>query len=331
MHKEYPPLNYLAISGGANKGAFGAGFLAGWTARGNRPDFEMVTGVSTGALIAPFVFIGSKYDSRLQELYTMTNSSGIFHSSSFEVLKALTGGLSIAESGPLAEKIEKNFTPDIIAEIAAEHRKGRRLYIGTTNVEAQRGVIWDIGAIANSGNPDAARLIHQIILASASVPGLFPPVFIDVEAGGKRYSEMHADGGVVSQVFAYPMKISREVVDAFLRYHLERHLYILRNNKDAAEYQLTPQDFYDLTNRSIETLTKYQGIGDLYRLYLTSKRDEIDYNLVFIPDSFAGKSKEMFDRDYMKSLFDLGYSIGSQQQSPWLKKPPGLDYEPGNN
>ena len=169
-HNAYPPLDYLAISGGANDGAFGAGFLSGWSASGTRPDFELVTGVSAGAIIAPFVFIGPKYDDKLRDLFTRTASGGIFERSMFSVFDVITGGLSLTNTKPLAKKIEENFTQEIINEVAAEHRKGKRLFISTTNVEAQRGVIWDIGAIANSGSPDALKLFHQILLASASVP-----------------------------------------------------------------------------------------------------------------------------------------------------------------
>lgn len=326
-HKTYPPLNYLAISGGANDGAFGAGFLSGWSAGGTRPDFEMVTGVSTGALIAPFVFIGPQYDDKLRRLYTNTSTNGIFESSVFKVLQGLTGGLAVTDNGPLVKMIEANVTPDVMAAIAAEHKKGKRLFIGTTNMEAQRGVIWDIGAIANSGNPDALKLIRKIILASVSVPGIFEPVFIDVQVGGQHYDEIHADGGVVEQVFVYPLKLKRSVIDEFSRYSLDRHLYVLRNGKIVPQYAQQQLSLFGLTSRSLETFTKYQGLGDLYRLYIASLRDGIDYNLVYIPDSFDAESKQLFDPVFMSKLYDAGYSMGLNADKAWVKKPPGVDYE----
>lgn len=326
-HNAYPPLNYLAISGGANDGAFGAGLLSGWSASGTRPDFELVTGVSAGAIIAPFVFIGPKYDYKLRELFTKTASNGIFERSMFSVLDAITGGLSVSNAKPLAKKIEENFTQEIIHEVAVEHRKGKRLFIGTTNVEAQRGVIWDIGAIANSGNPNALKLFHQILLASASVPGIFQPVFIDVQVGDKHYNEIHYDGGVVSQVFVYPLKIQRSVIEEFLRYHLERHLYVVSNSKVTPEYQDLQPSFFTLTRRAIETLSKYHGLGAIYRLYIAAVRDGIDYNLIYIPESFSAESKELFDPNYMSKLFDVGYEMGMQSETIWLKKPPGVDYQ----
>ena len=326
-HGSYPPLNYLAISGGANDGAFGAGFLSGWSASGTRPDFEMVTGVSTGALIAPFVFIGPQYDDKLRTLYTNTSTTGIFQGSLFSVLQGLSGGLAVTDNTPLVKMIDANVTPEVMAAIAAEHRKGRRLFIGTTNMEAQRGVIWDIGAIANSGNPGALDLIRKIILASVSVPGVFAPVFIDVQVGDKHYDEIHADGGVVSQVFIYPLKLKRSVIDAFRNNHLERRLYILRNGKIVPQYAVQPLSLFGLTSRSLETFTKYQGLGDLYRLYLEAMRDGVDYNLVYIPDSFDMESKQLFDPVYMSRLYDIGYSMGLNEEKAWVKKPPGIDYE----
>jgi len=326
-HNAYPPLNYLAISGGANDGAFGAGFLSGWAASGTRPDFEMVTGVSTGALTAPFVFIGPQYDEKLRRLYTNTSTNGIFESSLFSVLQGFTGGLAVTDNSPLVKMIDDNITPVVMAAIAAEHKKGKRLFIATTNMEAQRGVIWDIGAIANSGNPDALMLIRKIILASVSVPGIFEPVFIDVQVGGKHYDEIHADGGVVSQVFIYPLKLQRSVIDAFKRYQLDRRLYVLRNGKIVPQYQTQQLSVLGLTTRSFETFTKYQGLGDLYRLYLASQRDGVDFNLVYIPDSFEAESKQLFDPAYMSQLYDTGYAMGLHADLAWEKKPPGLDYE----
>ncbi len=325
---KYPPLHYLAISGGAYDGAFGAGLVNGWSDSGTRPDFAIVTGISTGALIAPFVFIGPRYDGMVKQLFTTATTDSILRSSAFDVLDGLTGGLALSDSTPLAERIRESITPTIMMEIAAEHRRGKRLYIGTTNMEAQRGVIWDIGAIATSGHPDALNLIHQVMLASASIPGVFQPVFIDVEVDGKRYSEIHADGGVVSQVFLYPLKLQRNVIEEFKKYKLERHVYVLRNSKITPEYKALSPGFFTLSKRSIETLTKYDGIGDLYRLYLGTQRDGIDFNLAYVPETFKEEPNELFDPIYMTKLFNVGYSYGKEPASTWLKKPPGADYAP---
>lgn len=327
IHNSYPDLNYLAVSGGGNNGAFGAGLLAGWSQSGRRPEFELVTGISTGALMAPFVFLGPQYDYELRKLYTTTNSKGVYKTGFLYILKGLAGGLALTNNAPLAKGIDDSYTPEIMEKIAAEYRKGRRLYIVTTNMEAQRGVVWDIGAIANSGNPDALKLIHEILLASASIPGLFKPVFIDVTVGGKHYREIHADGGVSSQVFIFPLKLKRIGLELFFQYHLQRHLYIVCNNKINSEYKVFRPSFFTLSQRTIESLIKMQALGDLYRLYVGAERDKIDYNLAYIPASFTMKSKELFDPVYMSQLFDVGYALGKKQDS-WMKKPPGVDYAP---
>jgi predicted acylesterase/phospholipase RssA len=188
-------------------------------------------------------------------------------------------------------------------------------------------VLWDIGAIANSKQPGALDLIHKIILASASIPGAFEPVFIDVEADGQAYSEIHTDGGVTSQVFIYPLKMQKGVVDIYRNNHMNRHLFIIRNSKIAPEYKALKPNVLSLSKRSIETLTKYQGIGDLYRLYLGSLRDGIDYNLAYIPEDFAVQPQELFDPYYMSELYKVGYTLG-KKLTTWEKTPPGIDYLP---
>ena len=324
-HGSYPPLNYLAISGGAYDGAYGAGLLSGWSATGRRPEFALVTGVSTGALIAPFAFAGPKYDATLRELFTKSDSAAIFETDVWRLLEGVAGGLALTDNKPLAKKISEHVTQELIEEIAAQHRRGRRLFIGTTHIEAQRGMIWDIGAIAASGNPQSLELIQRIMLASSSIPGLFQPVFFEVEAQGRRYSEIHVDGGVTSQVFAYPIRLSREVIDVFERYRLERRLYIIRNSKVSPEYQPIEPGVFSISGRSAETLIKYQGIGDLYRLYAVTQRDNVDYYLATIPPTFNNKSRELFDPAYMSALFDVGYAQG-RAQDMWMRKPPGIEY-----
>ncbi len=324
-HGSYPPVNYLAISGGAYDGAFGAGLLCGWSDAGTRPDFSLVTGVSTGALIAPFVYIGKKYDPLLHTVYTNTKSDNIFITSIWMLLDGLTGGLALIDSTPLEHSINTSITPEIVKEMAEQNRKGKKLYIATTNMEAQRGVIWDIGEIAASGNPKSLTLIHQIMLASASVPGIFQPVFIDVHAGNTHYTEIHADGGVTSQVFAYPLKINRAVIEAIMQNGFERHLYIIRNSKVSPEYHTMDPWVLSLSQRSLETLIKYQGLGDLYRLYVATKRDGVHYHLATIPSDFKAESKELFDPNYMRQLFQVGYAMGKSGSS-WQASPPGVEY-----
>ena len=184
----------LAVSGGAANGAYGAGLLNGWSKSGTRPVFQIVTGISTGAIIAPYAFLGSSYDDRLKEFYTKYSTRNVFR-----IRIPFTN--SFASTRLLERLIEKHFDAKLLKEVAAEYRKGRRLYVGTTNLDAQRLVIWDMGKIASIGDAKALMLFHKIILASASIPIAFPPVYLSVEANDKEYDEMHVDGGITKQVF----------------------------------------------------------------------------------------------------------------------------------
>ncbi len=206
---EFPPdsngvVHYpqLALSGGGANGAFGAGFLNGWTTTGKRPVFKFVTGVSTGALMAPFAFLGHSYDDALREFYTTTASRDIFIVGSLFTLAArLLTGEALADTGPLVTLIEQHVDAELLQRVAAAHARGRRLYIGTVDLDAQRFVVWNMGVIASSGDPDALALFRKVMLASASIPIAFPPVYFDVEADGRSYDEMHVDGGVGARVF----------------------------------------------------------------------------------------------------------------------------------
>ncbi len=200
--KELGPANYLAISGGGANGAYGAGLLTGWTALGTRPEFKGVTGVSTGALMAPFAFLGPARDPELERFYTTIGKKDVMRSRG--LVSAMLGE-SFYDSTPLLRLIRGVLTPEMVAAIAREHsEKGRLLCVATTNLDVPVGVLWNVGAIAASGYKDAPELIAKILLASASIPGAFPPVMIDVEAGGEHFQEMHVDGGTVAQVVFYP-------------------------------------------------------------------------------------------------------------------------------
>lgn len=312
----------LSLSGGGDDGAFGAGLLVGWSESGTRPEFEIVTGISTGSMIAPMAFLGPRYDGMLKEAYTTVSSNQLVKT---QVLSAVLGSADgLADPKPLANMIARFTSQKMLEEIAAEYRKGRFLLIGTTNLDAQRPVIWDIGALANSGRPDALQLMRKIILASASVPGALPPVELKVAAEGKFYDEMHVDGGVTRQVFLYPPGFEPETIDAAVGWKPARRAYIIRNGKVTPEFAVTKAKLLPITSRSISTLIKTQGVGDLYQIYLTTKRDHVDYNLAYIPPDFTMQSKSAFDKAYMNALFKLGYSLG-RAGVKWEKSPPGWE------
>jgi len=315
-----PVADYLAISGGGEDGAFGAGLLVGWSERGTRPDFDLVTGVSAGALIAPFAFLGRARDGELSQVFTQIRQRDILK---LTLLEGLFGGPALADSTPLARLLETYIDDDFLRDIARERDKGRILLIGTTNLDAQRPVLWDMGVIAKSRDPRAPALFRKILLASASIPGVFAPVRIQVEADGRAYDEIHVDGGITRQVFLAPSAFAFKDMDRLLGHAPARRLYVIRNGKVTPEWDTVDEKVLPVAQRSILTLTKNQGIGDIYRIYLMTRRDGIDFNLATIPASFTEKAPEPFDQDYMRKLYQVGYALG-RDGYPWMKTPPGL-------
>ena len=312
---DLPPAYFLAVSGGGDNGAYGAGFLNGWSASGTRPQFKAVTGISTGALIAPFAFLGPKYDYVLRRVYTETSQKDIFKKRG--MVKGIFGD-AMADTRPLATVISQYVNRALLDEIAAEYAKGRLLLVGTANLDSLEPVIWNLTAIASSQDPEATRLFANVLLASASIPGAFPPVMIDVNAGGTRYQEMHVDGGTMAQVFLYPPSLS--LADAPPR---KRVLYVIRNARLDADWASVERRTLSIATRAISSLTRTQGIGDLYRIYATSQRDGLDFNLTYIPRTFNTPHNEEFDTAYMRSLFDVGFQAGKDARH-WDKYPPGF-------
>jgi predicted acylesterase/phospholipase RssA len=320
--EKHPPVsNLLAISGGAEDGAFGAGLLVGWSDAGTRPVFDLVTGVSSGALIAPFAFLGREHDGQLREIFTKYGRQDIF---TYNV-SGLLEGSALADDAPLARLIDKYVDEALLQEIARERIKGRILLIGTTNLDTQRPVLWDMGRIAMSKNREAIGLFRKILLASATLPGVFPPVRIQVRVGGQNYDELHVDGGVTRQVFIAPSVFSFVSHDrASGSAAAKPRLFVIRNGKIDPEWQSVRENVLSITQRSISTLIKNQGIGDLYRIYSITRHDGIDFNLASIPADFTDASDEPFDQKYMISLFDRGYDLASHGYS-WVKTPPGME------
>ena len=312
-------LNFLAISGGAQDGAFGAGLLAGWGDAGNRPQFDLVTGVSSGALIAPFIFLGRERDGQLREIFTKYGRKDIF---AYNVPSLLQGS-SLVDDSPLAHLIAKYIDPEFLREVAEERSKGRVLLIGTTNLDAQRPVLWDMGRIASSGNPQALQLFRKVLLASATLPGVFAPVRIKVRVAGKDYDELHVDGGVTRQVFIAPSILHLVSGNARRKPVSGARLFVIRNGRIDPQWEPVNDNVLSITQRSLSTLIKNQGIGDLYRIYAIAKLNGIDFNLASIPADFDMQADEPFDQKYMSALFDRGYEMG-RRGYPWLKSLPDL-------
>ncbi len=325
LRAEFPALygrshTYLALSGGGEDGAFGAGLLTGWTAKGTRPEFTIVTGVSTGALIAPFAFLGSGYDSHLTQIYTEYSLKDLVNRRSvFSILSAA----SAVDPKPLRDLIARYISSAVVDQIAEQHRRGRQLWIGTTNLDAGRPVLWNIGAIANSADPRRVAVIHDVLLASASVPGAFPPVLINVRADGRTYDELHVDGGTTNQVFLYPAGTDWKYVTQKLRVKGRPELYVIRNASLSPTYQPVQARLIPIAGRSISSLIRTQGIGDLNRIYFSAQRSGIDFNLAFIPPGNNPPPNTVFDLAHMRKM----YALGQEQAltgTAWHKTPPGF-------
>jgi predicted acylesterase/phospholipase RssA len=314
-----PPESLLAISGGGDDGAFGAGVLVGWSESGTRPSFKIVTGISTGALIAPLAFVGREYDPLLAGMYTTIDQADIF-----EKRPIVAGFLSdaLADTKPLQNLIAKYVDAHLVARIAEESRRGRALVIITTNLDAGVPAIWNIGAIAESGNPEAIGLIRKILLASASIPGLFPPVMFDVVVEGVAYQEMHVDGGASMQTFLYPaaLQVRRLPNSGGAR---SRTAYVIRNGRLTQGWDEVVRSTPAIATRAVATLTTNSGVGDLYRIYALAKRDGVRLQLAYMEDDFAQPHPAEFDHQYMVKLFEYGRAK-ARAGYPWRGGPPGF-------
>jgi hypothetical protein len=312
----------LAISGGGANGAFGAGFLNGWTTTGKRPVFKIVTGVSTGALMAPFVFLGPEYDVTLREFYTTTGSQDIFVRGG--LLRRLLSGESLADTGPLQAMIAQIVDEALLRKIADAHDSGRRLYVGTTNLDTQRFMVWNMGKIAGSGHPDALALFRKVILASASIPVAFPPVFFEVEAGGERYDEMHVDGAVTANTFVtagvYRPSLARSQAGSRPG---RDDLYVIHNGQLFAKPSPTKRTVRGIALRSMDAASRASMLDELIRIYAFALREDAGYAWVGIPQGINLTGAEIFDPAVMRELFELGYQRAIAGPE-WLELPPGF-------
>jgi len=318
-------LTILALSGGGENGAFGAGILNGWTASGHRPEFDIVTGISTGALQAPFAFLGPEYDASLTK-YSQITSKDVYKKRPLSTIFQLRD--AVADFTPLKDLIAHLFGQKELKAVAREYSRGRLLFIGTTQLDAQQLVFWNMGAIASSGHPDALDLFRKVMIASASVPVAVPPVYIDVEADGKIYDEMHVDGGMMTQVFG--IKFLKYAADVWRMagFKITGRVFIVRNGRVDPEWAFVEPKLAKIGGRSISTTIKSQGIGDLYRGYVDSIDAGFDFNFIDIPEEFEQRPEEPFDPEYMKALYDYGLKIAIQGLK-WNKLPPY--FTPSNN
>ncbi|MGF1901682.1 patatin-like phospholipase family protein [Aliivibrio sifiae] len=309
--------HYLALSGGGANGAYGAGILTAWSEMGGRPDFDIVTGVSTGALIAVFAYLGEDYDDELTEFYTTTETDDIFIT---KRIFNMLSGTALLDSSPLENTIRETVTSELLDKVAEYNAQGRLLLVGTTDLGSQRLSIWNMGEIAALKSDESQRLFEDIILASASIPGAFPAVRVNVESDEETYQELHVDGGVTRQVFLISDSLS--VVNNQNKNH---HIYVIRNGEFEPKVDDPELNLNYVASRSLSTLIKYQGRGDVMRIYNLAQRSNIDFYFSHMESNMALEVEQdpdqPFDSTYMQYLYKYGYEqtlIGNV----WDDKPP---------
>ncbi|YCI06678.1 patatin-like phospholipase family protein (plasmid) [Ensifer sp. D2-11] len=304
----------LAISGGGAGGAFSVGILSAWSELGNRPTFEVVTGVSTGALIAPFAFLGSQYDGRLTSLYLSDQARSLVDIN-WKGLGVFS--TSLLQGGALREMVEDNITAEILGHLAREHRAGRRLLVMTTNLDTQRAVVWNIGAIASSDREDALPLVRQILIASASVPGIFPPVSITTVVDGRLIEELHSDGGSSAQFFTLPEHL---IVAPDHTGKENLHIYVIINNALIPEFSMSSGKALPIMARAYAILLKSQTKQGLIALYNFGQRSGVDLDIAAIDQQVAYSMTDPLNGAYMRTVYDIGYRK-ALDGSLWVQHP----------
>jgi hypothetical protein len=310
------PGPWLILSTGGEDGAFGAGLLGGWSKAGARPEFSLVTGVSTGALIAPFAFLGARYDQQLRDAYTTISAIDIFEVGG--------KGESFLDTWPLHSLIEKRVTAELLKAIAEEHARGRRLFILTTNLDAGRPVAWDIGAIATRGDKAALALVRKIMIAAISIPGAFPPTFIAVEGNGRSFEEMHVDGGLADQFYIAPDSMLASTATSRLP---ATDFYIIANMKLNSDFQLTERTTLSILGRTVSAAIKFVTRNAIDRAYATAKRSGIGFHVAYVDPSFSAPARGAFDPDYMKALYEVGFAKGAGPD-PFMREPADYSNQP---
>jgi hypothetical protein len=312
------PFNILVLSGGGAYGAYTAGVLAGWTEAGTRPSFDVVTGVSTGALVATLAFLGPERDPKLKQFYTTIRDKDVYARKSD--LWALLSD-SFRESKPLAKLIEDVADAQLLKEIAAEHAKGRRLYVGTTHLDARRLVVWDMGEMATRGD---LTLFRKVLLASASIPGYFPPIPIEVDVDGRPTEELHVDGGVTASLFFRSPHVARSQIHKLGERPLEgSNVYIIVAGKLYADPGCVERKLIPIAADSITALLYAKCRSDLFQLYALALTTGMSYHVAALPaDTDSPRDSTSFDPAVMTWLYEVGREQ-AHSGNLWRATPPG--------
>jgi hypothetical protein len=312
----------LAVSGGGKYGAYPAGVVCGWTCRGDRPKFDVATGVSTGSFVAVFGFLGPKYDPALKRLYTETTTEDVLEKYPF---RRLPFTKSFASSEPLRELIASFTTDEVVADLCAAFHEGRHCYIGTTNLDTRRLCIWDVTAIAAGPRPDKKKLLVDIFLATASVPGEFPPVKMEIVVNGQKYTELHVDGGVTSEIFARLalIDVSKEQLRKNKRPLAGSRIHSLIAGRLFSQPDCVEQKLVGILGTSISSLVYAMTQNDLLRISYLCLLTGAKYRFTAVPDAFQDDGDALdFDPKVMGQLFNTGYEVGRTGEG-WRTRIPG--------
>ncbi len=297
-------IDYLVLSGGGSGGSFGAGALVGLSRAGRLPKFEVVTGVSAGALIAPFAYLGPAWNPVLTSAFTGGGGLQLIHSKTLAVLKRLLLPRGAPGGNTLFKLVDRYVTPAMVEAVAREYAKGRLLLIATTDLDKQETVLWNLGAIAAHGGDRARRLFRDVLIASASVPGIFPPVLIPVEEGGRHYEEMHVDGGVTTSLFAAPLTAQLLPHDSPTL--PQANLYVVINGKLASAPRRTPVNTIGMLARAFSADFTYKSRDALLLAVIYSRSRHMHLHLTEIPPAYPYESFVDFRPASMRRLFDFG-------------------------
>lgn len=309
-------VNVLAISGGGSNGAYGAGVLVGWSEAGDRPAFDIVTGVSTGALTAPFAYLGKDWDRRLTEAYTSDAADRILQKRGLDLFFTP----SIFRNHALRDLVAKYVDPPMLYAVAVEHAKGRRLMIATTNLDTEQTVIWDMGAIASRGDEAALKLFRDVLVASASIPGVFPPTLIEVEGPRRKLSEMHVDGSVTTPFFVAPETLLLSILPGRDQTG-PGEVRVIVNGQIDGGFGFTKGDALSIVGRSWIAMNKAQMRTHLTANAAFTRRNGGVFRYTAIPDDAKGDFSGLnFAADSRQALFDLGYALGKSGKA-WVSPP----------
>lgn len=319
------PLHVLALSGGGQFGAYAVGILAGWSERGDRPDFDVVTGISSGALIAPFAFLGSKYDAALERVFTATETGDVFRF--HPMILHLLRDNAVASAEPLRQQIEREVTEEVLNDLRAAHRAGRRLFIGTMNLHTRRLVVWDLGAIACLERPDSGALVRKLLLASSSIPGMVPPVEIEVQVNGAAVTELHTDGGAVAEMFVrFGADMPRPDPDRpQARWLAGAHLHAIVGGKLYLDPVEGRPNCIAAAGSTVAASLYALGRADLWRLFALCAASGMAFRTAAVPqDMEVPERSTAFDPDWQKKLYKAGRDFQLRREA-WRNTPPGVE------